>query len=141
MTSALEKLIDLLWVVDPGPQGWRPRNTSIPLDELRKWMKSEDIEVLGHTYVVLNDSRFYVDPLLPEDEYREFAMHYYERGLHENPDGDCSDTRYSAGWDIVRWFVRLWDDIATPRSVLGEIKAWIERLYKEGNDTLRKCLI
>lgn len=141
MNTTLEKIIAFLWITDPGPDGWRPKNSSIPLNELREWIKSEDIEVLGHVYLVLNDSRFHTDPPLSRDEYQKFAMHYYSRCLLENPDGEWSDSRYSAGWDIVRWFVQLWDDAQVPRSALTEIKQWLERLYRESDGALRKCIV
>jgi hypothetical protein len=141
MNKDLGKIIYFLWITDPGPDGWRPKVTSVPLDELHGWMKSEDIEVLGHTYLILNDSRFHVYPPLSRDEYNIFAMHYFGRCLRENPDGEWSDNRYSAGWDIVRWFVQLWDDAEVSRSLLVEIKQWLERLYREGDETLRKCLV
>jgi hypothetical protein len=141
MNTTLEQIIGFLWITDPGSQGWQPRTSSIPLNELREWIKSEDIEVLGHLYLVLNDSRFHIDPPLSRDEYQKFATHYYERCLLENPEGEWSDNRYSAGWDIVRWFVQLWDDAQVTRSTLIETKEWLGKLYKEGDEALRKCIV
>jgi hypothetical protein len=136
----LDDIINALWVVDDGPGGWRPKADAIALDQVREWMRSEDLEILGHIYTVLNDARFRVDPPISLDEYKRFVMNYYERCLKENPDGEWSDARYSAGWDIVRWFLRLWDDPSVSRSVLTEIKEWLAYLYKSGDAELKQAI-
>lgn len=140
MANNLEKIIEELWIVDQGPEGWKPKTEVIPLDQLRGWMKSDDIEVLGHIHTVLNDDRFRVHPPLFPEESRQFTMRYFERCLRENPEGEWSDNRYSAAWDIVQWFLRLWDDASLPRAVLAEIKHWLGSLYNEADEGLRKCI-
>jgi len=47
---------------------------------------------------------------------------YYGRSFLENPDGEWSDSSYSAGWDLVRVFIKLWDNKTVPRELLNELK-------------------
>jgi hypothetical protein len=59
-----------------------------------------------------------------------------------NPNGEWSDSSYSAGWDLVGVFVTLWDDKTVPRELLEDLKAWIGGVYKNGDDPAnlyRKC--
>lgn len=95
-----EEIIDMLWN-HPENAEWTPKIEVIPGALFRQWMACEDIEVLGFVYSKLDDHRFRIEPELSLDEYLRFVRHYYERCLVENPDGEWSDSRYSAGWDLV----------------------------------------
>jgi hypothetical protein len=67
--------------------------------------------------------------------------HYYGRCFRENPDGEWSDSAYSAGWDLVGVFIELWDNDSVPREHLLDLKEWIAGLYKTGNAGLRTCVV
>jgi hypothetical protein len=106
-------------------------------------MQSTDIEVLGAVYALIVKREHYrrIDPPLTVEDYYSFLKHYFTRCFVENPDGEWAHTRYAAGWDLVNWFVHLWQDTSVPRRILHELKEWIAKLYKEGTEELRVAII
>jgi hypothetical protein len=123
-----------------------PRETGVARPVLRsrlmELMGSDDPEVLGIVYSFINSERAkMVGPPLIFGDYHLFTLRYYERCLREDPDGDWSDSRYSAGWDLVNWFAILWRDNDIPKRSLNEIKDMLARLYTEGDDELRTCIV
>lgn len=119
------------------------KKTPIPRDKIRQWMQSADIEVLGALYALIVKREHYtrIDPSLSVEDYYSFLKHYFERCFIENPDGEWAHTRYAAGWDLVNWFVHLWQDPSVPRLILHELKEWLAKLYKEGTSELRVAII
>lgn len=115
----------------------------IPREKIDLWMQSNDMEVLGAVRYLILDKRYYmrINPPLSIYDYQKFLLPYYERCILENPDGKWSETRYEAGWSIVNWFIHLWDDKSVSRQVIKELKIWIEKLYKQGNEEVRKCIV
>ena len=140
MSETLKEIIDKLWIA-PDNAEWTPRTDTIPLDDFRRWLKSDDVEILGLTASLIHDYRFRIDPPLTPDEYKNFAICYYERCLKENPGGEWSDSSYSAGLDLVNIFSSFWRDSPVPREIVQELKDWLGRLYIEGDETLRTCLV
>jgi hypothetical protein len=104
-------------------------------------LKSDDIEILGFTNALIDDARFRIEPPFTPNEYKGFVTCYYGRCLKEDPDGEWSDSRYSAGATLVNIFASLWRDSAVPREILKELKDWLGRLYAEGDETLRTCIV
>jgi hypothetical protein len=104
-------------------------------------MASGNVEVLGYTYHLLGDHRFHVEPALSLDEYLEFVRRYYERCFLESPDGDWSDSRYSAGWDLVNVIASQWGNPDVPKSVMEDWKQWLANIYKRGSDDVRRCIV
>ncbi len=129
-----------MWVA-PEYAEWTPKTDVLSLGDLREWMKNADIEVLGFVDSMLHDGRFRIEPPLAPTEYVEWVKLYYGRCLKENPDGEWSDSSYSAGWDIVRIFIKLWDDERVPRELLLDLKSWLADLYRNADARLRTCLI
>jgi hypothetical protein len=74
-------------------------------------------------------------------EYIEFTMSYYGRCFRENPDGDWSSSRFMAGTEMVNIFVSLWKDASVSRQILESLKSWLEQFYREGDQTIRTCVI
>jgi hypothetical protein len=70
-----------------------------------------------------------------------WAKHYYERCLRENPEGKWANSAYSAGWDLVGFFLSLWDDESVPRKLLLDLKKWLADLYKDADENLRNCIV
>ena len=103
MSDSLQEIISRLWTT-PENAEWTPKTDVIPLSDLQRWMESSDIEILGLTHHLLSDRRFRIEPPISLSKYVEFTKHYCERCLRENPDGEWSDSRYSAGWDLVNIF-------------------------------------
>jgi len=123
--------------------GGPEKSTFVSGDKVKAWMHTDDIEALGALYEFLTEKRFYsrVSPPLSFEDYHLFVVRYYERCLREDPEGQWCNSRYSAGWDLVNWFKGLWQDSYVPRSALWELKEWLARLYKQGDEKLRVCLI
>ena len=136
----LKEIIDMMWVHAENAE-WKPKIEIIPGAAFRLWMASLNMEVLGYTYHLLDDHRFRVDPELSLDEYLKFVRHYYERCSVESPAGEWSDSRYSAGWDLVNVLAFQWSNPKVPKSVMEDWKHWLANLYKRGPDDVRKCIV
>lgn len=119
-----------------------PPSRPVLKSRILELMNSDDIEVLGAVYRFVIDSRRsqVIRPSLQFEDYYRFMTHYYERCFREDPKGEWADSRYSAGWDLVNWFVSLWNDKGVPRSRIADLKSWLARLYREGDADLRTCL-
>ena len=89
---------------------------------LEQWMRSAEIEALGALYHGLRDPRFVarVESALRSEDVQAFVRAYFERRLRENPEGEWSNTRYSAGWDIVGWLAHPFDQGDDERRALDE---------------------
>jgi hypothetical protein len=140
MTETLREIINKMWIA-PENAEWTPRTDTVQLVDIRRWSKSEDIEILGFTSAMIHDARFRINPSLMPDEYRAFVMRYYERCLKEDPKGKWADSRYSAGAALVNIFASLWRDSSVPREVVKQLKHWLGRLYVNGDEVLRTCLV
>jgi hypothetical protein len=138
--EALRRIIARLWTT-PEHAEWIPKTDVISLSDLHEWMKSDDIEILGFGHSMMGDARFRIEPPLPVEEYVGFVKHYQERCLRESPDGKWSDSRYSAGMTFVNIFGSLWRDPQVPRPLLDDLKKWLGRLYKDGDETIRTCIV
>ena len=138
--TTVDEIIDLLWI-HPEHSEWRPKVKTIPLALIKEWMKSSDIEVLGLVESIIFERRFRIEPDLSLDDYMPFFRIYYGRCFRENPDGDWSDSRWTAGWDLANVLSSLWHSKSVPREILDEWKKWLEDLYKEGSQEIRTCIV
>lgn len=137
---SVQSLIERLWIA-PKDAEWTPKTDVLPLSELKEWMDSSDIEVLGFVDALIHDQRFRIEPPLDTTHYVHWVKRYYGRCFRENPDGEWSDSSYSAGWDFVGVFLSLWDNEAVPRSILIDLKSWLSSLYRDGDSRLRTCVV
>jgi hypothetical protein len=115
---------------------------TVAKSRLLELMSSRNIDVLGAVYAfVMNrkDGRT-VEPPLSFKDYQQFLLHYYERCFLEDPESAWADSRYSAGWDLVNWFGVVWRDEKAPPSALAEIKTLVAKLYRNGDEALRRCI-
>jgi len=108
-----------------------------------RWANSSDLETMGAVFKFLHKPEHYrrVRPALGFEDYRKFHLRYFERVLKENPDSVWCDSRYIAAHGLVGWFMGLWNDKSTPPEVLREIKMLVARLYMQGDEKLRICII
>jgi hypothetical protein len=60
----LASLIERLWIA-PENAEWTPKSTVLPLADLKAWMDSSDMEVLGFVDALIHDRRFRVEPAPP----------------------------------------------------------------------------
>jgi len=140
LSGTLQEIIDKLWIA-PKHAEWTPKTDVVSLSDVHEWAKSSDIEILGFTHGLIHNGRFRIEPALSLTEYKEFVKHYFERCLREDPQGEWSDSRYSAGGDLVNIFASLWRDSCAPRETLKELKVWLGDLYKEGDEKIRTCIV
>ena len=137
---SLQTLIERFWVA-PDNAEWTPKTTAVSLAELKEWMSSEDIEVLGFIDGLIDDQRFRIEPPLPVADYIVWVKHYYGRCLRENPDGEWSESSYSAGWNLVGIFISLWDDTDVPGKHLLNLKNWLAETYRGADECLKTCIV
>jgi hypothetical protein len=137
MSHELQEILNQLGVNSTPPED------PIPRRDIERWMGSEDLEALGALMVILTKKKHYlrITPPLGLDDYFPFLLHYFERCLRENVDGEWMDSSYTAAWSLVNWFRGFWDDPEVPRKRLREMKDWLARLYREGDERLRNCLV
>jgi len=140
MDESLKAIVSRLWVTHENAE-WVTKTDVLPLNDLHEWMTNKDIEVLGFVHAMLHDSRFRIEPPIEQVDYIKFVKHYVQRCLQENPNGEWSDSRYSAGGDLVNVFASLWRDPLVPRPVLTDLKTWLGKLYKESNREIRTCIV
>jgi len=109
--------------------------------QVRAWMRSQDIDTLGATYVFLSEPAQVqrVSPSLQFDEVFDFMLRYYEFCLINDPKSPWANSRYSAGWDLVGWFCGMWDE-KRDRRYFQAIKSSLEKLYVGGTAELKKCI-
>lgn len=114
---------------------------TVPQSEVRKWMESTDVDTLGATYVFLSKPEHVerVVPLLSFDSVFEFMLRYYEFCLRDNPQSKWANSAYSAGHDLVGWFVRMWDE-GLDRRYFDIIKSRLSSIYISGSRELKTCI-
>lgn len=139
-TDSVALLIERFWIA-PEDAVWTPKTDVIRLDDLREWMKSRDIEVLGFVNAMIHNQRFRIEPPLDINEYVHHVKHYYGRCFRENPDGEWSNSSYLGGAEVVRIFIKLFDDGEVPRNTIHDLKAWLSDLYKTADERLRTCIV
>lgn len=136
-----EGLMDLIVGIFGLPE--RPRDAEIPKELLLEWMQTNDIEVLGVLYAFTSKPEYAkrIQPPLTLPEYRDFLLRYFEYCLRLNPDGEWAHTRYEAGWDLVSWFTKLWQEKEASHETLRKIKTWLASLYKDADADTRRCVV
>ena len=118
-----------------------PERQSVPRSRVLEWMKSEDADTLGATYVFLSKAQHThrVVPLLEFDPVFAFTLRYYEFCLKTNPESKWANSAYSAGADLVGWFVWMWDE-GRDKRYFETIKSRLAELYISGSPERKKCI-
>lgn len=137
----MSKLIDHIWALSG--LGGQDRQDAIDLPDIQQWMSDRDIEVQGILWNLLGRESFRqrIAPPLTFDEINSFFINYYRRCLLENPNGEWSDSRYSAGWALASWFKGLWADNKLSRQYVVDIKNALADFYRKGDEDIRLCII
>jgi len=114
---------------------------SVPQSTVLKWMSSEDADTLGATYVFLSKPEHVsrVVPPLMFDPVFNFMLRYYSLCLKTNPQSEWANSAYSAGGDLVGWFVWMWDE-GREAKYFELIKSRLAEIYVSGSPELKKCL-
>lgn len=113
------------------------KSDCIPLHYILKWMKSDDIEVLGAIESILTNSQFYnqikIKPSPPDEVVFDFLLNYYRRCIIENPQGEWSLSRYLAAHTLTAWFMKLWAHREIYQMTIDRIKMMLADLYRHGD--------
>jgi hypothetical protein len=121
----------------------RNEGTPIPQSRVRDWMEREDADAdaFGATYVFLSKAEHTgrVAPPLEFDPVFHFMLRYYEFCLKTNPESKWANSSYSAGLDLVGWFVWMWDE-KREEKYFESIKAMLEKVYVAGGPEIKKCI-
>jgi hypothetical protein len=113
----------------------------IPVSLVRSWLTCDDPDVRGAAYGFLRSAHASrVRPELSFDEIFDFFLRYFDWCITVDPaPGAWANTRYSAGWDLVGWFFRLWDE-SRDKKYLERIKFQLAELYKSGAEDRKKSI-
>jgi len=122
-------------------------DATLPRDFVRGCMEASDLEVLGTLYrfVAEEHSAAKISPPLTSEEMLRFASGYLGRCLREDPlavdfIAQRSCTRYGAGWEVVRWYVRLFKEAAADGEGPAHLRAMLARIYADGDAELRAAI-
>jgi hypothetical protein len=122
-------------------------DATLSRDFVRACMAADDLEVLGTLYrfVAEESSAAKISPPLTSEETLRFASGYLGRCLREDPlavdfIAQRSCTRFGAGWEVVRWYVRLFKATADDGEGPALLRAMLARIYAEGDAELRAAL-
>ena len=121
---------------------------AIPKQTVITWAASDDVEVLGALYDAMcnPELRRRVSPPLSDDEMDAFIERYLSKCIVENPEYPSDDSeryamnRFDAGNALLFTFVKMWRDSSVVRSRLAHLKQCIERLYREGDDEVKRTI-
>ena len=123
------------------------QDATVSLDFVRAAMQSRDLEILGTLYQFLctEHGPAAIAPPLGAGELTGFASRYLARCLHEDPlavdfIAQRACTRYGAGWEVVRWYVRLHKAMPPETEALASLRAMLAGLYLEGDAALRSAI-
>jgi hypothetical protein len=113
----------------------------IPAERVKSWMSSTEPDVRGATYAFLHSRHVArVLPAVSFDEVFDYILGYFEWCIRSDPaPGGWANTRYSAGWDLVGWFLGLWDQ-GHEKRYFDAIKSRLASLYSAGEPELKKAI-
>ena len=111
------------------------------LDDVLSQSTNDNIEVLGFVDALIHDKHFRIEPPISQRQYIDFIKLYFQRCLREDPQGEWASSRHIAGGEMVNVFGALWRDKEVPRELLAELRDWLGILYKNGDATIRLCLV
>lgn len=111
--------------------GWA-KKSPLPREQVLRWMKSDDLEVLGATHRLLHvkEHLYRVQPTIEFEEFYEFMTRYYRHCLCEYTEKawdewEEADLGTDLTHHIVYWFIELWQDKSVPRQTLTDLKEWL----------------
>ena len=118
-------------------------NKPIRKSDVLKWMKEDDIEILGALQdIITEESKVkLIDPPLERAEIDQFFGRYFERCIRENPQGEWALSRYMAAHELNRWFLDLWEERPKSDSFLKGWKKWFEKLYRGADETIKRAVV
>src|SRR5258708_6546237 len=107
---------------------------------LRVCMNSEDPEMLGIACTVLSEHAECIEGELLPVEVWPFYIRYYEKCIRENPDGEWSDSRYSAAHDLMSRYKHARNRSDVPRHYLEDVRRMLRTVYENGDESVKGLL-
>jgi len=119
------------------------KHLAIPWSQVQEWMKSDDIEVLGAVFELMNgpDHHRRITPHPVLDDYLDFNLKYYARCIQDDPEGEWCDSRYLACHSFTNWLKHLWRDEGVERQVIWRMKEFVEGIYLAGGSEIKEAVI
>jgi hypothetical protein len=118
----------------------RQPNVAISSADVSAWMRSEDLQVLAATDVLVDQAHHSISPHLTLDDVDEFRRAFYRRCLREDPQGDWAPSREAAAWELANWLGYLARESAGV-ALLTTWRDWLAEEYTVGDAAIRECLI
>ncbi len=115
---------------------------TIPQSMIMSAFNSSDHELKGIAYTIISTSTLSknIKPCLSFNDYFHYVNDYIQYCIIENPDGDWSDSRYSACWDYANWFNCWFNSKGIDVKYLEIIKENIEKLYKNSDSEIQLAI-
>lgn len=115
----------------------------IEADQIRKWFNSTDIHLLGALYSLIVEPAGFerVHPPISFEDFYDFLLRYWGRCIVENPASDWADSNYTAAHDAANFMRLSNDETRLTFTHKKRFKEWLERLYLEGSDSVRTCIV
>ena len=106
----------------------------ISRSQIVKWMKSDDIRVLGALYKLTERAYYRIKPELGMETTCNFMLDYYMRCIVENPQpGDYLHSRHRAGLVMSEWIKHLWKKRPETGKVLEIVRDTLAEIYLLGD--------
>jgi hypothetical protein len=112
----------------------------VRLEQVRRWMKSPNLEVNGIAFDLLFKHANRVEAP-PEEEQEDFFLNHLLRCIRENPQSVYVPSRYMAGHVLRAWFERLWAIGPDKQSRLIQIRDALADLARKGAPEVKDVII
>ena len=106
----------------------------VPIFEVREWLRSGALDVLGVVNDLILEHPDIIQPRLTLQESCDAVRAYYKRCLAEDRESEFVPSFHIAGYELVQWFRNLWNDTSVPRQYLSDLKNMLGELYKSSDD-------
>jgi len=117
------------------------RNSKIPLRVLEKWMKSDNIEVIGAVYRIFDQLNNLIEITPDLETTILFYINYFRRCIIENPVGEYPESRYIAAISLARFYKAIRRDKGVPAIYVKLIIEMIATIYKSGDKDVRQAIV
>jgi hypothetical protein len=116
-------------------------NKKISLELILNGMTSEDFEVMGAIYCIISSNKLYknIHPPMSWEQCIGFLMNYFKCCIIDSPDGDWSDSRYTAAWDYANWIRFLFYE-SWANKYIQLICKDLEHLYMHSSEKIKNCI-
>jgi hypothetical protein len=106
---------------------------TIPREDVRRWMKDDDLETLALVYDLTNKAWSRITPELSGDEQCAFMTQYLIECITiDRKDGDYVHSGFEAAWEFAAWLKHL-DHIGASDSIIRRALSYLESAYRRSD--------